>query len=361
MARGRGIYKRGTVWWIRYAGGDGKIRFVSSRSRNFRDAEAKLTQKRKDVQEGKDAEPARRIGNHTFKELSEKYLAWVQHQKAIRSKKGFVKALEERFGNLPLRHFSTRMVEEYQTQRLSAGNLPATVNRHLATLKHMIRKAVDWEMVDEETLKRGRKAKQLAENNRRLRFLSTEECRALITACADHLRPIVICALSSGMRKEGILSLQWEKHVDLRHGFILLDVTKNGQRRQIPISAMLREALNKIVRRVDVPYVFHDGEGRRYTDIKKGFAGACKRAGITDFKFHDLRHTFASLLVMGGVDLVTVGNLLGHKEIKMTLRYSHLSPSHKAASIGVLDLALQTPTNYTKTIQSAALALTGNL
>jgi len=357
MARGKGIYKRGTVWWIRYAGVDGKIRFESSGSSTFRDAEAKLTQKRKDVQEGKDTEPARRIGNHTFKELSEKYLAWAQYQKAIRSKKGFVKALEERFGNLPLRHFSTRLLEEYQTQRLTAGNLPATVNRHLATLKHMIRKAVDWEMVDEETVKRVRKAKQLAENNRRVRFLSGEESRALIKACAEHLRPIVITALNTGMRKEEILSLQWDKHIDLRHNFILLDMTKNGERRQIPISAMLRETLQGIVRRVDVPYVFHDGEGRRYTDIKKGFAGACKRAGITDFKFHDSRHTFASLLVMGGVDLVTVGNLLGHKDIKMTLRYAHLAPAHKAASMRVLDLALQTPANYTKTIQSTALAL----
>jgi integrase len=99
------------------------------------------------------------------------------------------------------------------------------------------------------------------------------------------------------------------------------------------------------------------GERRRSAGKKKGFSGACNRAGITDCKFHVLRHTFAYLLVMGGVDLVTAGNFLGHKDTKMTLRYSHLSPSHKAASMGVLDLALQTPANYTKTIQSAALAL----
>lgn len=269
----------------------------------------------------------------------------------IRSKRGFVKALEDRFGNLPLKHFSTRLVEEYQTARLSAGNKPATVNRHLATLKHMIRKAVDWEMVDEGSLKRVLKAKQLPENNRRLRFLSGEEARVLVASCASHLRPIVITALNTGMRKEEILSLEWDRHVDLRHGFILLDQTKNGERRQIPISPMLREALSGIVRRIDVPYVFHDREGKRYKDIKTGFHAALRRSRIEDFRFHDLRHTFASLLVMGGVDLATVKELLGH-DFKMTLRYAHLAPAHKRAALGILDGALKGPANYTKTIQS---------
>ena len=178
----------------------------------------------------------------------------------------------------------------------------------MATLAHMIHKAVDWEMVGEDTLKRVRKAKQLPENNRRLRFLSGEEARALVDACGKdhrgkpindlHLQRIVTCALSTGMRKGEILSLEWDRHIDLRHGFILLDKMKNGERRQIPISPLLRESLNGIVRRVDVPYVFHDSKGRRYKDVKTGFATACTRARLTDFRFHDLRHTFASLLVM---------------------------------------------------------------
>jgi integrase len=374
MARGKGIYKRGNVWWIRYAGIDGKIRFVSCGPDSFKEAEAKLTQKRQDVQDGKDTEPARRIGNHTFNDLAKKYLTWAQHQKAISSKEGFVKALVARFGNLPLRHFSTLLVEEYQTQRLISGdkpttgdipsppNLPATVNRHTATLAHMIRKAVDWEMVGEDTLRRVRKVKQLPENNRRLRFLSGEEARALVDVCGKdhrgsplgdlHLQRIVVCALSTGMRKGEILSLEWDRHIDLRHGFILLDKTKNGERRQIPISPLLRESLKGIVRRVDVPYVFHDSKGRRYKDVKTGFASACERSGLTDFRFHDLRHTFASLLVMGGVDLATVKDLLGHKEFKMTLRYAHLAPAHKVAALGILDGALRGDANYTITIQS---------
>jgi integrase len=355
MARGRGIYRRGSIYWIRFAGIDGRTRYESSGSSNFKVAEAKLADRRKAVQDGNDPEPTRRIGNHTFGELATQYLVWAERQKAIRSKRGFIKALKGRFENLPLKHFSTRLVEEYQTARLSAGNKPATVNRHLSTLKHMIRKATDWEMVDEGTLKRVRKAKQLPENNRRLRFLSGEEARALVASCADHLRPIVITALNTGMRKEEILSLEWDQHVDLRHGFILLDQTKNGERRQIPISPMLRETLSGIVRRVDVPFVFHDREGKRYKDIKTGFHAALRRSKIRDFRFHDLRHTFASLLVMGGVDLATVKELLGHKDFKMTLRYAHLAPAHKVAALGILDGVLngKGPANYTKTIQSS--------
>jgi len=89
----------------------------------------------------------------------------------------------------------------------------------------MFTKAVEWEMVEEEILKKVRRVKLLPENNRRLRYLSKEECQALINACSPHLKPIVITALNTGCRKEEILSLQGEKHIDLKHGFILLEIT----------------------------------------------------------------------------------------------------------------------------------------
>ena len=219
---------------------------------------------------------------------------------------------------------------------------PATINRHIATIKHMFTKAVEWDMVDEEVLKRIRKVKLLKENNRRLRYLSTEECQALLKECDSHIRPIVIMALNTGMRKGEILGLTWDR-VDLKHGFILLeqDDTKNGERREIPINDAVRAALQSLVRRLDIPYVFYDHEtGTRYLDVKRGFNGACRRAGIRDFHFHDTRHTFASHLVMKGIDLTTVKGLLGHKTLSMTLRYAHLAPSHKVKAVDILDKAL---------------------
>jgi len=119
-------------------------------------------------------------------------------------------------------------------------------------------------------------------------------------------------------------------------------VTKNGERREIPINDTVRKELQSLTRRLDVPYVFYDSKtGKPYGEIKKSFASACRRAGIKDFRFHDLRHTFASHLVMSGVDLTTVKELLGHKDIRMTLRYAHLAPSHKVRAVNILDSTLK--------------------
>lgn len=195
-------------------------------------------------------------------------------------------------------------------------------------------------MLTEETLKRVRQVKLLEENNKRLRYLSTEECQNLISHCRGNTRGIVITALNTGMRKGEIIGLKWEP-VDLKHGFILLEKTKNGERREIPINDTLRGVLQGISRRLDVPYVFFDATaGKRYKDIKRSFNTALRKAGIRDFHFHDLRHTFASHLVMAGVDITTVSRLLEHKTLTMTLRYSHLAPEHMTKAVNILDKTL---------------------
>jgi integrase len=342
----RGIYKRGKIFWIRYAGLDGKIIYESTHSTKFKDAEALLIARKQAVKEGKHPE-IKKIANHTFRELATEYLKWAERQRSFRSKKGFVLQLVEVFSSLPLRKISTKVIEQFQTERIQKGNKPATVNRLIATLKHMFTKAVEWDMVEEEALRRVRKVKLLEENNKRLRYLSKEEYQELINACEPHLRPIVITALNTGMRKSEILSLKWEQ-VDLKHGFILLDKTKNNERREIPINNTLRETLTSITRRLDIPYVFYDPKtGKPYQNVKRSFHTALRRAKIHDFKFHDLRHTFASHLVMAGVDLTTVKELLGHKSLTMTLRYAHLAPSHKVKAVDILDSTI----NEKSTIQ----------
>ncbi|MBI5598824.1 MAG: site-specific integrase [Deltaproteobacteria bacterium] len=277
-------------------------------------------------------------GSTLFSELAGQYLVWAERQRGFKVNKQYlVKNLSSVFGTLALREFTTQAVERFQSAFITAGKKPATANRHVACLKHMHTKAVEWDLGGEDVLKRVRRVKMLPEHNRRLRFLSREESAALVVACDPHLRPIVVTALNTGMRKGEILSLEWGRHVDLRHGLILLDVTKNGERREVPINQTLREILSALVRRIGSPYVFTDGEGRRYRDVKRSFASACRRAGIKDFRFHDLRHTFASQLVMAGVDLTTVKELLGHKTLTMTLRYAHLAPAHLSNAVRVLD------------------------
>jgi integrase len=367
----KGIYKRGNVYWIAYAGLDGKVLRESSKSEKFRDAETLLIKQRQSIRDGKMPE-IKRIGNHTFNDLVTDYLKWAERQRASKQKGLVVAQLKERFGPLPLRRFDTRLVETYQSERLQGGNKvlkskevvankPGTINRHVSILKHMFTKAVEWDMVEDETLKRIRRAKLLEENNRRLRFLSTEECGTLLNACDKHLKPIVIMAMNTGMRKGEILSLKWD-NVDLNSGFILLDsgMTKNGERREIPINATLRTTLQELFkgtsdrpRRIDVTNVFYrvvyddptekaKSTGKAFVNVQKSFSAACRRAKLKDFRFHDLRHTFASQLVMAGIDITTVKELLGHKTLTMTLRYAHLAPSHKVKAVDILDHALTT-------------------
>jgi len=332
----KGIYKRGNVYWICYKGLDGRMIRESSGSSKYSRAVELLTDRRKDVQDGKEPQ-SKRIANHTFKELAEEYLVWAQRQRGFRQKQSIIKQLVSVFGKSTLRAFSSRVLEQYQTERMQQGNKPATINRHLATIKHMFTKAVEWDMVEEGTLKRIRKAKLLEESNRRLRYLCKEECQALVESCDRHLKPIITVALNTGMRKSEILFLKWD-NVDLRNGFILLRETKNGERREIPINDTVRETLVSLTRRLDVPYVFYDPiTGKPYEDVKRSFSSACRRAGINDFRFHDLRHSFASQLIMAGVDLTTVKELLGHKTLTMTLRYAHLAPSHKVKAVDLLD------------------------
>lgn len=203
----------------------------------------------------------------------------------------------------------------------------------------MFRKAVEWELVGEETLKHIRKVKYIKENNRRLRYLSKEECQALIDACEPHLKPIVITALNIGMRKSEILNFRWDD-VDLRHGFISLNQskTKNAKLREITINKTLRVVLQGLTRRLDIPYVlYNNATGRSFGEVRNSFQAACRRAGIRDFVFHDLRHTFVSNLVMVGVDITAVKELIGHKALTMTLRYAHLAPSHEVRALDILN------------------------
>lgn len=274
---------------------------------------------------------------YTFEELSQKYRAWAEgRQRAYwRWKRYIIDQLERKFNGYLLNDITIDVIEQYQTEVLSKGRKPATVNKLTAVLSHMFTKAADWNMIDKTNIPR---VKKIREENRRLRYLSQEECQTLIDAADNHLKPIVITALNTGMRKGEILGLRWDKHVDLKHNRILLDKTKNGERREIPINDTLKGVLQSITRRLDIPYVFYDNAtGKPYGDVKKAFATALRRAGITDFHFHDLRHTFASHLVMAGVDITTVSKLLGHKSLKMTLRYSHLSQGHLDNAVKMLD------------------------
>ncbi len=345
-----GIYKRGKTFWITYTGIDGKQQWESSRSKLKADAEYLLACRKKEIAEGLvPITSHRKKFATTFNQLAEKYLEYCKPQRDYKSKAGRIKALQRTFGETKLIDITLEALETYQSVRRtepkqpkkeggsSPGTIsPTTVNRELAVLKNMFSKAEQWGLIPDSSLKIVRKVRLTKENNSRLRFLSVEEMAALVESCAKGLREIVIFALNTGCRRGEIFSLTWD-HVDLKHGFIRIADSKNGESRDIPINTILAGMFRGIIRRIDSPYVFTNPDtGTRYQDVKRSFATACRKALIRDFNFHDLRHTFASHLVMSGVDLTTVSRLLGHKSLSMTLRYSHLAPNHLKRAVEVL-------------------------
>jgi len=210
----KGIYKRGSIYWIRFTDSSNKTKFESSHSHKKRDAEALLAKRKAEVNEGKYIK-LKNLRKYTFNSLADQYDSFAQNQRAYKSKKYIIKKLKDQYSNISLVKFNTALVEQFQTDKRNNGYKSATANRYTATLKHMFTKAFEWEMINEDTLKKIRKVKQLEENNQRLRYLTPEECQMLINVCEDYLKPIVLTALHTGMRKNEILKLKWCQ-VDLK-------------------------------------------------------------------------------------------------------------------------------------------------
>jgi integrase len=214
---------------------------------------------------------------------------------------------------------------------------PATVNRYLAVLSHCFTVAVkEWQWIDDNPLLKVTKPK---EPRGRIRFLSDDERTRFLSACkasqSPDLYPAVILALSTGARAQEVLGLRWGQ-VDMARKVATLTETKNGEIRVLPLAGPALELLRERgrVRRIDTDLVFPGRlDPRKPLDLRTPFETALKVAGITDFHWHDLRHTAASYLAMNGASLAEIAEVLGHKTLSMVKRYAHLSEAHTAAVV----------------------------
>jgi len=166
----------------------------------------------------------------------------------------------------------------------------------------------------------------------RTRFLTHEEYRRLLAMSDEHLRPLLTLAVATGIRLEELLSLRWEQ-VALDRRELRLTVTKSKRPRVVPLSDQAVAILVASGQGAAGAYVFTNPATRdRYRNIRKSFKTACKRAGIQDFRWHDLRHTFASWAVQSGTDLYPLSRILEHSTLQMSARYGHLATEqlHKA-------------------------------
>lgn len=326
------IYKRDKVWYVDYTYKGSRTRRKVGHSKKIaelalNDIELKIT---KDVHLGIH-EPDKVL----FEEVAISYLRFSKANKSINSYNRDTISLKKHlipyFNGDYLISITPQAIEEYKIKRLEKVS-PATVNRELACLKHLISKSIEWGYCNDNPAK---KVRLLKEPPGRIRYLEDYEIQMLLDECSPELKPIVIVALNTGMRKSEILNLKWND-ISFKDNIIIVRNSKNNESRVIPMNSTVKETLKRRYH-PENDYVFSNKKGDPYKQIKTGFKSALKRAGIEDFRFHDIRHTFASHLVMAGCGIKTVQQLLGHKDLRMTMRYSHLSKTHLQNAVNLLD------------------------
>ena len=285
----------------------------------------------------------------TFSHWAEVYLK-LEEVKTLRSYRDRVATVRYQlipfFGQKELESITPEDIERFRAQRkLCNGQQPRlqTINNDHTMLKHMLSVAERKGLVQKNVAK---KVRMPDPKNERDRVLTQVEWERLVEAGAPHIKPILLVAYQLGMRLSEILNLSWDR-IDLDRGFIRLGVrdTKTGKSRLVPMTPDVRTMLQELskVKSLTTNRVFLY-KGRPLGEIKTAFKTAIKRAGIHDFKFHDLRHCAATNLRRAGIDTVTAMKIVGHSSEKMHQRYNNVSEADLLLAASKLN-TLITPTD----------------
>jgi integrase len=299
--------------------------------------------------------------------LAEKYKDWaLAHQ---RRGTETLALIQRSFAPLYSRRMSEITawdIQKWRTQKSKAGLKPATINRSVTTLKAVLNKALEWGVISVNPLQSIKPLK--LDSKGVIRFLSPEEearlrhaledrqveiiegrdsgnewrrARGVVElprfqgALVDYLKPMVLLDLNTGLRRDELFRLKWSD-INLERKILTVagENAKSGHTRHVPLNseciALLREWRKQETGELVFPSPL---TGKKFNSVAKAWTLLRKRAELNDFRLHDLRHTFASKLVMAGVDLYTVKELMGHSTIQMTERYAHLAPEHKASAV----------------------------
>ncbi len=244
------------------------------------------------------------------------------------------KIIKPTFGHLSLQAITRAIVEQHIRNRLAAGKAPATVNRDLSLLKHMLNVATSFGLLETNPLIA---IKPLRERNQdKWKFLTQKDMEKIKKALSPHYHDLFLFLVYMGMRMGATLAIRWQD-VDIEKGIIFKRAysAKSGTNESIPmhpkIKTLLQNRYERFSPKPDDRIFVHS-----HSNFAKALKTALKKAGLPHIRVHDLRHTFASWLVQNGVPLKTVQELLDHKDIKTTMRYAHLSPEHLRDAINQL-------------------------
>ncbi len=334
------MFKRSDVWWtcIRHNGKKIQKSLETSDRKLAKSIEAKI---RTEIVEGKYLEKP--IGkDKTFKDMMEKFMREHAPKVSIsmqRSYSSSLKHLIPSFGESVLLSISRKKISSYKVLRKEEGAKPATINRELAMFSKAFNLAVDeWEWLKENPVSKVPKEK---EDNKRDRWLTQDDESRVVKYCPKWLRDIVVFALNTGLRQDELLSLEWSR-VSFARETIIINKTKNGKPRTVPLNQIAINILNqkaeeKIISMKNLVFSTCNGTKILPSNLRRAFYCALKKAKIEDFKFHDLRHSFATRLAQKGIDLYKIANLIGHEDIRMTQRYAHHCPDSLRDGVRILE------------------------
>lgn len=336
------LYKRGKTWWVRFNSPSGRIR------------KSARTEIRKEAQEYHDTLRAEIWRQGTLKERpsyrwDEAVLRWLDekdHKASIDDDRNHLGWLSRYLKGKKLNEIDRTVIDGLAKKRKAEGVSNATVNRMLAVLRSLLRAACAWDWLDKAPV-----IKLLPEAKRRIRWLTQEEASRLLKELPKHQADIARFALLTGLRQRNVLDLAWSQ-IDMARGvaWIHSDQAKARKPIGVPLNPEARDILREQLGRH--PEFVFTYEGHRIGQVNTGaWKKALKRAGISDFRWHDLRHTWASWHVQNGTPLDKLQEMGGWESFEMVRKYAHLAPEHLtpfASNIGI---------NGTKMAQGPAMAL----
>jgi len=344
-----GIYKRGSVWWMSFMVDGQRIR------RSTETEDRKLAQRIFDKLKGEIAE--RKWFDYvegqdvTFKELMDRYMAEYSavHKKPRSYERDISlnKHLQGFFGDEFLTEITPKMIAEYKVKRREEGASPRSLNYELVLMGHAFNLAMkEWELVNDNPVRKVAKEKV---RNQVERWLTAEEEKRLLAAAPAWLQEIILFAIHTGFRQSEILDLKWSQ-VDLTRRTVTILEQKNGSVDTLPMNQTAMSILMKrlAAKSEGCDYVFPSRNGKRIMkrNLFRAFQEATVKAEIAHFRFHDLRHTFATRLVQNGVDLYTVQKLGRWKHTAMVGRYAHHFTESLRPGIEAIDEAKNENVTY---------------
>ena len=329
-----GVYLRGETWWVSYISSEGRHKRESTKCADKKEAEAIFHRMKADVLEGKEKRKNKLM---KFEEFGDKYLknyAMVQNRSWKKSDQVYIGSLKKFFSGYYLSAINQDAIREFMSKKKSEGTQNGGINRILACLKSMFNRAIEWgDFVGINPMKL---IKKLDEPPGRIKFLEKEDLIRLVECCEEKFKPYVLISVHTGLRLSEQMGLKWDD-VDSKNNNVHVYRTKSGKMRTFKMNDDVRKVFQNIPRQADSPYIFCDKDGKSNVNVRGAFDRAKEKSKITDFHWHDLRHTTASHLAMKGVDMYSIKEYLGHCTIAMTQRYAHLSEAHQEKVVSALN------------------------